>query len=196
MEEYGFVARQSAALLLSTDSFERSTAARVLGEIGSSTSLPFLLEALYDSEAIVRTQAVASLGALRLPAAIGALLDMARRHPEMPAMLLSRALSACSLDCFDLGGTFTTEREPLAIEAGTDFTGEIKSLELVKGVEDLPLWLETEELIDALELLKSADVEARTAAARQLAQYQVHVDVSVLLDGVDERLDLVRLRED
>jgi HEAT repeat protein len=182
MEEYGFVARQSAALLLAQDSYERATAARVLGEIGSSTSLPFLLEGLYDSEAIVRTQAVASLGALKMPAAIGALLDMARRHPEMPATLLSRALSACSLDCFDLGGTFTTApREPLALGEGMDFTGEITKLEPTGRVEELPVWLEeTEELVEAMERLKSTDVEARTAAARQLAQYQVQRSVEAL----------------
>lgn len=188
MEEYGFVARQSAALLLAQDSYERATAARVLGEIGSSTSLPFLLEGLYDSEAIVRTQAVASLGSLKMPAAIGALLDMARRHPEMPATLLSRALSACSLDCFDLGGTFeTAPRTPLALGEGMDFTGEITKLEPTGRVEDLPVWLEeTEELVEAMERLKSTDVEARTAAARQLAQYQVQRSVEALSAMVAE----------
>ncbi len=33
----------------------------------------------------VRVQAVTSLGNLKLPSAIGALLDMARLHPEMPS---------------------------------------------------------------------------------------------------------------
>jgi HEAT repeat protein len=96
LEEYGFVARQSAMLLLASDSYERTMAARVLGQVKSAASLPFLLEALHDSEPIVCTEAVSSLGSLGLPSAIGALLDLARRHPELPAPLFARALSACS----------------------------------------------------------------------------------------------------
>src|SRR5205807_7095711 len=98
LEEYGFVARQSAALLLGRDAWERSSAARTLGQVGSQTSLPFLIEALHDADPVVRNQAVSSLGALKMPAAIGALLDIARRHPDIPAPLLSETLSACSVE--------------------------------------------------------------------------------------------------
>src|SRR5881409_2150367 len=45
LEEYGFVARQSAMLLLGRDAWERSSAARMLGQICSQASLPFLIEA-------------------------------------------------------------------------------------------------------------------------------------------------------
>src|SRR3989440_6035769 len=83
LEEYGFVARQSAALLLGRDAWERSSAARTLGQVGSQTSLPFLIEALHDADPVVRNQAVSSLGALKMPAAIGALLDIARRHSDI-----------------------------------------------------------------------------------------------------------------
>jgi HEAT repeat protein len=103
LEDYGFVARESAALLLAHDAVDRASAARTLGEVGSPSALPFLLEALYDPEPIVRNQAVTSLGALKQPAAIGALLDLAWRHPEIPAPLLSRVLSACSLALLALG---------------------------------------------------------------------------------------------
>src|SRR2546427_928351 len=41
LEEYGFVARQSAVLLLGRDAWERSSAARMLGQICSQASLPF-----------------------------------------------------------------------------------------------------------------------------------------------------------
>src|SRR5207247_1107278 len=44
LEEYGFVARQSASLLLGRDAWERSSAARTLAQVGSETSLPFLIE--------------------------------------------------------------------------------------------------------------------------------------------------------
>src|SRR5207248_7847090 len=98
LEEYGFVARQSATMLMGRDAWERSSAARTLGQIGSPTSLIFLIEALHDSDSVVRNQAVASLGALKMPAAIGALLDIARRHSDIPTTLLSESLSACSVE--------------------------------------------------------------------------------------------------
>lgn len=180
LEEYGFVARQSAALLLSPDAYERASAARVLGEVQSPSSLPFLLESLYDSEQIVRTQAVTSIGALKLPSAIGALLDMARRYPDMPASLISRALSACSVESLDFLGGFSSGS--FLLNDGEDgmFTGEIKQLEPATSFEALPEWLEDESLAEALERLASADVEARTAAAQSLAQYQVQRSVDAL----------------
>lgn len=180
LEEYGFVARQSAALLLSMDAYERASAARVLGEVQSATSLPFLLEALYDSEQIVRTQAVTSIGMLKLPSAIGALLDMARRYPDMPANLISRALSDCSVESLDFMDGLSSGG--FLLNPGEDgmFTGEITALEPATQFEALPEWLEDESLAEALERLASADVEARTAAAQSLAQYQVQRSVEAL----------------
>jgi HEAT repeat protein len=180
LEEYGFVARHSAAVLLAPDAYERSSAARALGAMRSRASLPFLLEALYDGEQIVCTEVVKSLGALGQPSAIGALLDMARRHPELPPALLGRALSACSVDCLNLeagadGNSFAYQ-EP----AVDPFTGEIRGLEPVAAVEQLPEWMEDDSLADALERLASADVEARVAAAQQLAQFQVQRSVEAL----------------
>ena len=175
LEEYGFVARSAAALLCAPDVFDRSSAARVLGAVRSSASLPFLLEALYDNEPVVRAEAVASLGALGLPSAIGALLDLARRHPDVPPQLLGSALSACSVDCVELEGdgrTFSL--------AGDDFDGEIARLEPVAEIEQLPEWLEDETLADALERLSSADVEARVAAAQQLSHFSVARSVKAL----------------
>jgi len=180
LEEYGFVARHSAAVLLAPDAYERSSAARSLGAMRSRASLPFLLEALYDGEQIVCTEVVKSLGALGLPSAIGALLDLARRHPELPPALLGRALSACSVDCLNVemgeGGDSFAYHEP-AIDP---FTGEIRGLEPVAAVEQLPEWMEDDSLADALERLDSADVEARVAAAQQLAQFQVQRSVEAL----------------
>lgn len=98
LEEYGFVARHCATLLTGRDGWERASAARTLAQIGSQSSLPFLIEALHDDDSIVRNQAVASLASLKDPAAIGALLEAARTHPDVPASLLSETLSACSVD--------------------------------------------------------------------------------------------------
>ncbi|MGA9994826.1 MAG: HEAT repeat domain-containing protein, partial [Pyrinomonadaceae bacterium] len=179
--EYGFVARQSAALLMSPDAYERATAARVLGEIGSPTSLPFMLEALYDGEQIVRNQAVAGLGQLKLPAAIGPLLDIARRHPEIPQSILSRALNACSVDFLDIGDAPQEISGALPPAGGSKaFTGEITLLEPLERIEELPEWLEDEKLSDALNMLEDVDVEARLAAARSLAQFQVRSSVEAL----------------
>jgi len=44
LEEYGFVARQNAAVLLAADPYDRTSAARMLGDIQSQSALPFLLE--------------------------------------------------------------------------------------------------------------------------------------------------------
>ncbi len=185
LEEYGFVARQSATLLLANDVCERTMAARVLGQVGSSASLPFLLEALHDSEPVVFTEAVTSLGALGLPSAIGALLDIARRHPELPAPLFARALSACSVDCIDV---YPEGDEDGRLLMGGSFTGDIDGLEPVGEIEHLPEWLEDHTLAEALERLSSVDVEARTHAAQQLAQFQVQraVDALAALATTDE----------
>lgn len=181
LEDYGFVARLSAALLLAPAAHDRAAAARALGEIEALASLPFLLEALYDVEPIVRTQAVTSLGALKQPAAIGALLDMARRHPEMPASLLSRVLSACSLDCLDIGEPPVEEKEVLSVNtAQGPFTGEITRLDASGALEELPEWMDDAHLTEALAALDSDDVEARKAAARTLAQFQVQGSVQAL----------------
>jgi HEAT repeat protein len=171
LDEYGFVARQSAAVLLAPDAYGRSAAARSLGQIKSAASLPFLLEALYDSDTVVRAEAVASLGSLGLPRAIGALLDVARRHPEIPSALVTDALDACSLDALDF--------ESLGL-MGNQFTGEINALEPIAEVDQLPEWLEDETLAEALTRLESTDVEARVAAAQQLSQFQVRRAVDAL----------------
>src|SRR5438045_9615044 len=85
-------------MLLGRDAWERSSAARTLGQIKSQSSLTSLIEALHDSDSVVRNQAITSLGSLKMPAAIGALLDIAQRHPDIPASLLAETLSAWSVE--------------------------------------------------------------------------------------------------
>lgn len=184
LEEYGFVARQSASLLLAPDAYERSAAARTLGQVKSEAALPFLLEALYDPDTVVRTEAVASLGTLGLPRAIGALLDTARRHADLPAVLVSRALNSCSVDAVDLG---PVDGFALALEGG--FDGEINGLNPVEEIAQLPEWLEDETLVEALARLGADDVETRVAAAQQLAQFQVQRAVDALASMVARDMD-------
>jgi HEAT repeat protein len=180
LEEYGFVARQCATLLLSADAFERTSAARSLGEIKSEAALPFLLESLYDSESTVRNQAVLSIGELKMPSAIGALLDIARTHPDVPSSLLSRTLSACSVEGLDFFDAVIPE--PAQLENGQDLSvvDQITHLEPASSVEELPENAEDEELSSALALSASYDVQERAEALKTLAQFRVQSSVQAI----------------
>lgn len=180
LEEYGFVARQCASLLLANNAYDRASSARVLGEVSSQSSMPFLLEALYDSEAIVRSEAVKSLGLLKLPSAIGALLDMARRHPEMPSALISDALNACTFQSLDFLDMPSFDLPLLDAGDETVYAGEITHLDPSAAVADLPEWFEDEELAESLARLSETDTEARASAARRLSQFPVQRSVEAL----------------
>jgi HEAT repeat protein len=179
LEEYGFVARQCAALLLAPDAFERTSAARALGEIKSPAALPFLLEGLYDSESIVRNQAVVSIGELKLPSAIGALLDIARTHPDVPSALLSRTLSACSVEGLDFFDAIAPEPSLLGSGLGT-IIEEITHLEPTSSVENLPQSSDDQRLEQALSLIESSDVQMRAEALKTLVQFRVQTAVDAI----------------
>ncbi|MGI9067652.1 MAG: HEAT repeat domain-containing protein [Pyrinomonadaceae bacterium] len=179
LEEYGFVARQCAALLLAPDAFERTSAARALGEIKSPAALPFLLEGLYDSESIVRNQAVVSIGELKLPSAIGALLDIARMHPDVPSALLSRTLSACSVDGLDFFDAIAPEQSLLGSGRG-NIIEEITHLEPALSVENLPESSDDQRLAESLSLLDSIDVQTRSEALKTLVQFRVQSAVDAI----------------
>jgi HEAT repeat protein len=179
LEEYGFVARQCALLLLAPDAFERTSAARSLGDIKSPAALPFLLEGLYDSESIVRNQVVVSIGELKIPSAIGALLDIARTHPDVPSALLSRTLSACSVEGLDF---FDVVPEPGLLGSGhaSRIVEEITHLEPASPVEDLPEGSDDPTLAEALALLESQNVEERAQALKTLVQFPVQSSVGAI----------------
>ena len=181
LEEYGFVAREAAALLLAPDPFERTLAARSLGEIGSAAALPFLLEALYDGEANVRNQAVVSIGALKVPSAIGALLDMARKHPDVPSSLISSALSACSVE----GLGFVDALRPAALFPTSDMNDsnnfDFLPLESNSSIEDLPESVDDAVLNKYLAMASCENAVERTEAANSLAQYPVQNSVTALI---------------
>jgi HEAT repeat protein len=176
LEEYGFVARQSATMLMGRDAWERSSAARTLGQIGSPDSLIFLIEALHDSDSVVRNQAVASLGALKMPAAIGALLDIARRHPDIPAALLSETLSACSVESL---GYLDASSEPASFGGGSS-SAEPPELGSFLAFEDLPEGSEDEALTESLSKLASSDEHMRAQAISELASRRVQRSVTAL----------------
>ncbi|PYS45215.1 MAG: hypothetical protein DMF71_00790 [Acidobacteria bacterium] len=175
LEEYGFVARQSAALLLGRDAWERSSAARTLGQVGSQTSLPFLIEALHDADPVVRNQAVSSLGALKMPAAIGALLDIARRHSDIPAALLSETLSACSVE--SLGFLDLSSSAPSVLTDGAHGVNS-PDFQLFGSFEDLPAGNEDEALSSMLTQLEDPDQKVRAQIATELGSH--HAQRSVL----------------
>ena len=180
LEEYGFVARQCATLLLAPDPFERTSAARSLGEIKSAAALPFLLESLYDSESIVRNQAVVSIGELKLPSAIGALLDIARTHPDVPSGLLSRTLSACSVEGLDFFDAMPIEPAQLGSGHDVSVIEQITQLEPATSVEELPEGSDDEQLTRALAAIGSVDAQERAEALKALGQFRTRSSVEVL----------------
>jgi HEAT repeat protein len=177
LEEYGFVARQSAMMLLGRDAWERSSAARVLGQIGSKSSLAFLIEALHDSDSVVRNQAVSSLGELKMPAAIGALLDIARRHPDIPASLLSESLSACSVESFGYLDAPSSKPAQLGGSVSPNYLPELGAL---ISFEDLPAGNDDDDVSEALNRLASPDVSVRAQVVSQLAAHPVQRSVAAL----------------
>ena len=179
LEEYGFVARRSATVLLAQDPCERVAAARFLGEVGLSSSLQFLLEALYDADSIVRNQAVESIGALKLPTAIGALLDIARRYPDVSTAALSRALNACSIECSDSFDS-TSSQSALILNGSEQFSSEITQIEPSASYRELPASSDDANMVDSLSLLQSSDMGARISAAQSLALYRVQRVVTAL----------------
>lgn len=175
LEEYGFVARQAALMLLGRDAWERSSAARTLGQIGSPSTLAFLIEALHDADSVVRNQAVSSLGTLKMPAAIGALLDIARRHPDIPASLLSETLSACSVE--SLGYLDSSLTEPALLGDGS--AAEYPELEPVIAFEDLPVGDDDAEFTELLSQIET-DESGRAGIVQQLGKYHTQRSVSAL----------------
>jgi len=175
LEEYGFVARQSALILAGRDAWERSSAARVLGQIASPASLPSLIEALHDNDSVVRNQAVTSLGQLKQPAAIGALLDIARRHSDIPPSILSESLSACSVD--SLGYLDSGPYDFTPSEGGAE--SEIQGLE-PRSFDKLPIADDDDALLILLSKLESTDSGERTQVARELASHRSERSVAAL----------------
>jgi HEAT repeat protein len=181
LEDYGFVARTCAALLFGGETFERVSAARALGDMRSAQALPFLTEALYDHDPLVRTECVQSLGAMGMPSAIGALLDVARRHQDIPAAMLGPALTSCSVESLELDRNMQdAARASFASQATETWGANVRSLVPAPDYEELPESCEDEALVAALVRIESTDAESRVNAAQHLAQFQVRRAVEAL----------------
>jgi HEAT repeat protein len=183
LEEYGFVARQSATLLMGRDAWERSSAARTLGQMKSPASLPFLIEALHDGDSVVRNQAISSLALLKLPSAIGALLDIARRHSDIPATLLSDTLSACSVETLSFLEAPTHESGFMSADRSASVS---ESYERFVSFEELPPGDDNEELAQCLAGLQGAEEAGRISVAQELALHPVQAAVTALTSMVME----------
>ncbi|MBV8855727.1 MAG: HEAT repeat domain-containing protein [Acidobacteria bacterium] len=194
LEDYGFVARACAALLLGGETFERVSAACALGDMRSTQALPFLTEALYDADPLVRTECVKSLGALGLPSAIGALLDVARRHQDMSTAVLGPALTACSVESLELDrGAHAFAHTQLDSQESYASGSNARALVPAADYEELPESCDDEALSAALVRIESTDTESRVNAAQHLAQFQVRRAVAALAQAArHDREDAVR----
>jgi HEAT repeat protein len=181
LEDYGFVARSCAALLLGGETFERVSAARALGDMKSAQALPFLTEALYDHDPLVRTECVQSLGSLGLPSAIGALLDVARRHQDIPTTVLGPALTACSVESLELDWNApASARVSFEAQESETVGSQVRALVPAADYEELPESVDAEAFAVALVRIESTDTESRVNAAQHLAQFQVRRAVTAL----------------
>ena len=176
LEQHGFVARNCATLLSATNAFDRTSAARTLGEIGAAPALPFLLEALYDVDSTVQNQVVMSIGELKLPSSMGVLLDVSRKHPEVSDKVLSRALSASSAS----GLAFLNDLQAASSGSAAKTVFDITQLEPVPAVEDLPETSEEESFEQLLIGLESTEQANRVEAAKALAHFRVKKSVVLL----------------
>lgn len=171
LEKYGFVARYGAALLRASDPFERTSASRSLGQMGSLTALPFLLDSLYDTETIVRNQSIASIGELKEPAALDALREVARICPDLPNHLVNRALN----------GT--------ADGADPQIVFEITQLKPASTVEDLPENTSDRRFLEATKKLSSTNADERSDAVKIMGEFSVHSSVAALTGVVRNDAD-------
>jgi HEAT repeat protein len=171
LEDHGFILRRGAALLSATDAGERASAARTLAEMSSPSSIPFLLEAINDPEATVRTEAIGCIGVLKEPSAIGPLLDAARRHPDVSIKLLRDVLVACT---FESTVSFDAANGNLSSAANgdADFAEKVRQLASTTNIEDLPESLDDEILVQSLSRIEDEDLMVRVAAARTLGQFR------------------------
>lgn len=195
LEDHGFVLRRGAQLLSSPDARARAAAARSLAEMNSSASMPFLLEALYDAEAMVRMQVMSSLGAMKVPSAIGAVLEAAVRYPDTPPSLLSNVLNACSfgqVNDFETWGdsAFASQsgsrNSTEQLNQGIVPAAESKELNAFPPLEDLPESLDDENFAGTLNRLKDADEQVRASAARALGQFRAWHSVRALISTAED----------
>jgi HEAT repeat protein len=100
-------------------------------------------------------------------------------HPDVPSALLSRTLSACSVEGLDFFDAISPETSLLGSGFG-NVIEEITHLEPASSVENLPESCDDERLEQALQLLQSTDVQMRSEALKTLVQFRVQSAVDAI----------------
>jgi len=108
------------------------------------------------------------------------LLDIARTHPDVPSGLLSRTLSACSVEGLDFFDAVVSEPAQLGSYQDLSVVDQITHLEPATSVAELPATSDDEQLSSALDLCASDDVQARAEALKTLAQFRVQSAVAAI----------------
>jgi HEAT repeat protein len=135
-----------------------------------------LIEALHDGDSIVRNQAVTSLGQLKQPAAIGALLDIGRRFSDIPPSVLSESLSACSVEGLGFLDSAPFDlNEPMAGSSES-----AAAMEPLASFEQLPTGDEDDALLGLLTRLEGSDSAERAQVARELGMHRAERSISAL----------------
>ena len=161
----------------STEAAERALAAKALGEIASSSSVPALIAAASDGDAAVRLEAVEALGSVgsapAQPALIKALLDD-------PAADVQAAAAAALLR---RGDSFAV---PFLLHA----LGRPHLRQMIE--ESLLRWPDPVTLSFIRPLLDSKDAEARKSALRLVSEAALPCNLPVLRRLQDEKDPLVK----
>jgi len=111
------------------------------------------------------------------------LLDIARRHSDIPATLLSDALSACSVETLSFLDAPSSEPAYMSAEHGSSAPA---GYERFISFEELPPGDEDQELANILATLAGADEAARISVAQELALHPVQAAVNALTSMVIE----------
>jgi HEAT repeat protein len=127
---------------------------------------------------------VQSLGSLGMPSAIGALLDVARRHQDIPTTVLGPALTACSVESLELDwNAAAVARTRFETQESETSGSNMRALMPSPDYEELPESVDDEAFVAALVRIESTDAESRVNAAQHLAQFQVRRAVAALANA-------------
>jgi hypothetical protein len=97
----------------------------------------------------------------------------------VPTALLSRTLSACSVEGLDFFDAIASESSLLGSALG-NIIEEITHLEPASSVENLPESSDDESFVQARSLLDSSDVQTRSEALKTLVQFRVQSAVEAI----------------
>jgi len=111
------------------------------------------------------------------------LLDIARRHPDIPATLLSDTLSACSVETLSFLDAPSPEPAFMSADHGSSAA---PGYERFISFEELPPGDEDQEVTKSLASFEGADEAARISIAQELALHPVQASVVALTSMVTD----------